>query len=240
VIDVFASQADAWQTLGGLFAGRGGWVGAARGVRMMASGLAHPQWNSGDVSSADADVEAVGAFYAALGVDWGLRVPDSVRWDRGRRIGGRRLMWLEAAALRRAAAEVEIAAVGPADLEDLLAVDCAAFGSDPVQWRPWTAALLGADAAAVTYALARCAGEAVACGYCVHAAPSAHIAGVAVLERHRRRGIGAAITSWLLERAFERGAAFAHLSPDDERAASVYRRLGFEEAESFGIWLDVG
>ena len=201
-MDVFAAQADAWQTLGGLFAGRGGGIGTARGVRMMASGLAHPQWNSGDVSSGDADIEAARAFYAALGVPWGLRIPDGVRWDRGRRIGGRRLMWLAAGSLQRAQADVEIAAAGPADLEDVLTVDCAAFGSDPVRWRPWTAQLLGADDAVVTYALARSDGAAVGSGYCVHAAGSAHIAGLAVLERHRRRGIGATLTSWLLERAF--------------------------------------
>ncbi|HEX4034457.1 MAG TPA: GNAT family N-acetyltransferase [Solirubrobacteraceae bacterium] len=239
-MDVFAAQADAWQALGGLFAGRGGGVGAARGVRMMASGLAHPQWNSGDVSSPDADVEAARDFYASLGMRWGLRVPDSVSWERGRRIGGRRLMWLPAGTLRAAQADVAIAAAGPGELEEVLAVDCAAFGSDPVQWRPWTARLLEADDAVLTYALARAGGEAVGSGYCVHAAGGAQIAGVAVLEHHRRRGIGAAITSWLLERAFSCGARLAHLSPDDERAASVYRRLGFEEAEGFGIWLDVG
>jgi ribosomal protein S18 acetylase RimI-like enzyme len=63
---------------------------------------------------------------------------------------------------------------------------------------------------------------------------------VAVLERFRRRGIGGAVTSWLLERGFAGGASSAHLSPDDERAASVYRRLGLEEAEGFGIYVDVG
>ena len=238
-MDVFAAQADAWQALGGLFAGRGGGVGAAFGVRMMASGLDHPQWNSGDVSSGDADIEAARAFYAALDVPWGLRVPEGVRWDRGRRIGRRRLMGLAAGALRHAQADVEIAAAGPAELEDVLTVDCAAFGSDPVQWRPWTAQLLAADDSVVTYALARTNGTAVASGYRVHAAGSAHIAGLAVLENHRRRGIGAALTAWLLERAFTGGAQLCHLSPDDERAASVYRRLGFEEAEGFGIWLDV-
>ena len=197
---------------------------------MMASGLPHPQWNSGDVTSADADVKAARDFYGALEVRWGLRVPDSIAWDRGRRIGGRRLMWLAAGALRRARADVEIAAVGPAQLDDVLAVDCAAFGSDPVLWRPWTARLLGADDAIVTYVLsARSAGKGVGSGYCVHAAGSAHVAGVAVLERHRRRGIGAAIASWLLERAFERGATFAHLSlttsaPRRSIAGSASRR----------------
>jgi ribosomal protein S18 acetylase RimI-like enzyme len=239
-VNAFEAQADAWQALGRLFEGRGGGIGAARGVRLMASGLAHPQWNSGDVSAADADVAAARAFYAALGVEWGLRVPARVAWDRGRRIGGRRLMWVASRSFRRARADVAIDLAGPSDLEAVLGVDSVAFGSDPRIGRPWIAALLRPDDDVVSYALARVDGEAVGCGYCVHAGESVHVAGVAVLERFRRRGIGGAITSWLLERGFAGGASSAHLSPDDERAASVYRRLGLEETEGFGIYVDVG
>jgi ribosomal protein S18 acetylase RimI-like enzyme len=217
---------------------------------MMASGLPHPQWNSGDVAAADADLDAARAFYDSLGVAaWGLRVPASVPWQRGRRIGERRLMWLAPGSLRGERADgVSIEAAGGDELEAVLAIDSAAFDADPAFGRGWIAGLLrasdegpqGAGGGVIDYALARTNGEAVGCAFSVLAGDSVHVAGVAVLEAFRRRGIGGALSSWLLERGFERGAAFAHLSPDDERAASVYRRLGFAEAESFGIWIDVG
>ena len=50
---VQTALADAWEVHGRLRAG----VARLRGIRVMASGLAHPQYNSGDVSAPDADVD---------------------------------------------------------------------------------------------------------------------------------------------------------------------------------------
>lgn len=60
--------------------------------------------------------------------------------------------------------------------------------------------------------------------------------GVAVRECARSRGIGGAICSWLLERAFSEGATLAHLNPDTAAARSLYARLGFAETVGFDIY----
>src|SRR4051794_3418686 len=64
------AHADAWQTLS-----------TARhelpGVRLSATGLLHAQWNNGDVDDPTrVDIDAVRSWYAALGVPWGMRVPE--------------------------------------------------------------------------------------------------------------------------------------------------------------------
>src|SRR5581483_384437 len=88
------AHSDAWQALGRLFEGRGGGVAEHHDVRLMASGLPHPQWNSGDVLGADVDLDRVRTFYAAHGVPWGLRVPTELTWSRGRHVLRQRLMGL--------------------------------------------------------------------------------------------------------------------------------------------------
>ena len=65
------------------------------------------------------------------------------------------------------------------------------------------------------------------------------LAGVAVVEAMRRRGIGAAISSWLLERGFAAGARLGHLHADTDGAARVYARLGFAEAGALAVFEDV-
>jgi GNAT superfamily N-acetyltransferase len=207
----------------------------------MASGLPHPRYNSGDVTAADADLEAARAFYGALGVRWGLRVPAGVPWHHGSHLGPLRLMGLAPARLLRSPPPpgLRIAPAGAPDLESVLTVDAAAFESD----RGWIEALLGAPDHIVTVALAHRHGEPVATGYAVltdsQAGPAAAVAGVAVLAAHRRVGIGAAVSSWLAVHGFDTGARLAHLSPDDDRAARLYGRLGFVETTGLDIYLDL-
>jgi GNAT superfamily N-acetyltransferase len=130
---------------------------------------------------------------------------------------------------------------GPDDLETVLAVDTSAFGSDPDLYRPWTAPHL--DAPAVTVALAALGDEPVATAYSLRsdgaAGPAVFLAGVAVLEHARRRGIAAAMSGWLLQRAFAEGARLAHLHPDTDAAARVYSRLGFRESGALDIFVDL-
>src|SRR4051812_25374271 len=73
---VRAAHGDAWQVLG--VAG----TADLPGVRLSASGLPHPQWNSGDVDDPGlVDVDAVRRWYADRGVPWGLRLPAGAPWS---------------------------------------------------------------------------------------------------------------------------------------------------------------
>lgn len=54
------------------------------------------------------------------------------------------------------------------------------------------------------------------------------IAGVAVAERDRRRGIGGALTVAATRHAFEDGALMALLTPGSDASARVYERAGFQ------------
>ncbi|GEM_PF-882899 len=92
-----AAHADAWQQHGLLRAGRGGAVADLPGIRLMASGLPHPQWNNGDVTDPDVvDVGAVRAWYAPHGVPWGVRVPAGTAWPHGTFLFRKRLFVLPA------------------------------------------------------------------------------------------------------------------------------------------------
>jgi ribosomal protein S18 acetylase RimI-like enzyme len=60
------------------------------------------------------------------------------------------------------------------------------------------------------------------------------IVGVACLPAYRRRGLGAAVTSLLVQDAQARGIATVCLSADDEDVARVYARLGFVAVGAVG------
>jgi predicted GNAT family acetyltransferase len=54
------------------------------------------------------------------------------------------------------------------------------------------------------------------------------IAGVATIHSHRRRGLGAIATAYATLKAFEQGGAtLAWLTPGDDGADRIYRRLGY-------------
>jgi GNAT superfamily N-acetyltransferase len=239
------AHSDAWQELGRLFEGRGGGTAECRGARLMASGLPEPQWNSGDVLDSDVDLDAVRAFYSAHRVRWGLRVPRELAWSHGRFVMHQRLMGLVPAAFRHVAAPpgFHYALATIADLESVVHVDAVAFGSDRETTRPWFAALLAAPTRVVTFVRALADGQTVGTGYCVlangQAGLGAYVGGIAVLPAYRRRGCASALSSWLVDRGLTAGARLVHLHPDDDRAASLYAKLGFVEAGGLDIYVDV-
>jgi predicted GNAT family acetyltransferase len=53
------------------------------------------------------------------------------------------------------------------------------------------------------------------------------VVGVATLPTWRRRGLGAAVTAFLVQDAGRRGAEVVFLSAGDDAVARVYERLGF-------------
>jgi GNAT superfamily N-acetyltransferase len=237
------AHADAWAVEGTLREPDGGGAVTLRGIRVMASGLPHAQWNGADVTAPDPDLDGARAFFAARGVPWAMRVPAGMPWDAGRHLFRLPLMALTPTALRPGpdVPGVSVRAAGPDDLEPVLAVDTAAFVTDPDDYRPWTEPHLRAPQ--VTVALATLDGEPVGTAYTLRsdgaAGPAAFLAGVAVLEHARRRGIAAAMSAWLLERAFAAGARLAHLHPDTDAAARVYSRLGFRPAGALEIYVDL-
>jgi GNAT superfamily N-acetyltransferase len=231
---VQTAHADAWEVHGRLRAG----TRALRGVRCMASGLPHPQWNNGDVSSPDADLEGARAFYDELAVPWGMRVPVGMEWSAGQHLFRKRLMGLLAADFAPAppVPHLTIRAAQASDFETIRRIDAAAFGADG---GAWIAGQLGREP--VRHALAELDGEPVATAYSLRsdglAGPCLYVAGVAVLEAARRRGVGAAISSRLIERGLEEGAELAHLHPDSDEAARIYQRLGFVETAGVDIYV---
>ena len=210
----------------------------------MASGLKPAQWNSGDVTAPDADVEAARAFYEQRGADWGVRVPAGMPWDHGRRLLTLELMALAPenfAPVATPGESIAVRAATRADLDVVVAIDAAAFENDPADGRPWLAPHF--DAPTITTALATLDGEPAGTGFAIRtdgrAGPALYLAGVAVHPDARRRGVGAALSSWLVERGLETGAQFVHLHADNDDAARVYARLGFVRAPALDVYIDL-
>jgi GNAT superfamily N-acetyltransferase len=240
---VRVAQADALVVQGELRAAAGGATAAPRDLVLCASGFEAPGVNSGDVTGPDPDVDAARAFFAEHGVTWGLRVPVEQPWTLGRRLMTRRLMAVERSAFRPAPAVpgLTLRRAGSGDLESVSRVDSAAFGLDPAYNDRWLSPLLSAERATVV--LAELDGDTAGAAHTLRsdgaAGPCLYLAGVAVLPAARRRGVGAALSSWLLERGFAAGAELAHLNPDSDSAARLYGRLGFTETPGFDVYVDL-
>jgi GNAT superfamily N-acetyltransferase len=116
------------------------------------------------------------------------------------------------------------------DLHAGAAVADAAFGDDTGS--PDDHIRRGRDliAAGGLALLARDAESGAALGWGVFTPPRdgvTELAGIAVAASHRRRGIGAAVTSRLVAEAFDRGVDTAFLTPGSDGAGHVYLRAGF-------------
>ncbi|MGN6331482.1 MAG: GNAT family N-acetyltransferase [Motilibacteraceae bacterium] len=243
---VQVAVADYWQAEGRLRADVGGGVVELPGARLMASGLDHPQWNSGDVTDpALLDLDVVAAWYAARaggrGVPWGLRVPLGLDWQAGELIMTRQLMVLEPADLAPTPLPpgVTIRAAGPADLDVACRVDAEAFGDDPAQNRGWMTPQLAAEGWTVLLAEAGGipVGSAIAVVTGGRAGRCGYVGGVGVLEAHRGRGIGAALSSAAAAVGVDAGAELVHLCPDTDAAARLYARLGFTATAGYAIYV---
>jgi ribosomal protein S18 acetylase RimI-like enzyme len=245
---VWAAHGDAWQSEGRLRARLGGGAADWRGIRLMASGLPHAKWNNGDVSDPHrVDWPRVRHWYATradgAGVPWGVRVPATTRFAQGQFLFLKRCMALLPEQLRAAAVprHVSIRVATMADADTVARVDAGAFHDPLEQVRPWIEPHLGATGFEVAIASheSRVVGTGTAIATHGVAGPTVGIFGVAVLPEAQGRGIGSALTSWLLQRAFAVGANFAHLNPDSDAAQRLYARLGFVQTAGLNIFTDL-
>jgi ribosomal protein S18 acetylase RimI-like enzyme len=239
------AHADGWQAVASGWPAPGGDTAVLAGVRLMATGLPSARWNNGDVHDpAAVEIDAVRGWYAERGLPWGLRLPAGTDWRYGQRLLTLRLMGLNVAQLRPVGppAGVTVRAAGPDDGEAVEAVDAAAFGPSDEPGRRWLHGVLTHPAMVVC--VAESAGAVVGTGHCVlsdgGAGPAVYVAGIGVLPEHRRRGIGAAVSSALVVAGRARGARLAQLHPDTEHAAAIYRRLGFVEFGGLDVWIGAG
>jgi ribosomal protein S18 acetylase RimI-like enzyme len=245
---VWTAQADAWQAQGRLRELLGGGAVERPGIRLMASGLPHAQWNNGDVTDPDrVPWQEVRAWFATraggAGVPWGVRVPAGMALGRGRFVFRNRCMALVRAEFRPAdpPAGTTIRVATARDADTVARIDAAAFGDHLDSVRRWVEPHLGAPG--FTVALAESGGHAVGAATAIvtddRAGACVGIFGVGVLDHARRRGIGAALTVWLLRRSFDEGAEFAHLNPNTEAAARLYARLGFVETAGLDVYAEL-
>lgn len=241
---VCVAQGDVGQAEGRLRERYGGGALELPGIRLMASGLPHAKWNNADVSDPElADLAAARAWYESRGVPWGVRVPCGAPFPHGRFLFTQRCMGLEPASFRTVELppRVSLRLGGPTDAALVTEIDAEAFGDTVEENRPFIEPRLGAPG--FTTAVAELDGEPVGIATAVdtdgRGGPAVGLYGVAVRERARRRGIGGAICSWLLERGFCEGATLAHVNPDTAEAGSLYAGLGFVETAGFDIHVEL-
>jgi ribosomal protein S18 acetylase RimI-like enzyme len=241
---VRTAHGDVWQVEGRMREPFGGGAAELPGVRLMASGLPFAWGNNGDVDTpSKVDLRVVRSWYAEHAVPWGLRVPAGARWGHGRRLFAKRCMALvpERFAPAPLPPGVEIRLARPGDLDVVAQIDAAAFGNDVQTSRDWVRPQFSSSAHLVALATMReqPRGIAVSVRTDDRAGPSVGIFGVGVAAIARRRGIGSALTSWLVERGLADGAELVHLNPDTDGAARLYGRLGFVETDGFDVYTDV-
>jgi ribosomal protein S18 acetylase RimI-like enzyme len=241
-LPVHIAHGDAWQAEGRARTAYGGGALELPGIRLMASGLPQAQWNSAHVERPDVELAPVREFYASRGVPWGVRVPAGMPWRHGRRLFGRRYMALRRESFRPAVPVpgVTVRTAGPSDVEAAAWVDATAFGGSVEVSRPWVAPQLGAFHVVLGVgADAEPLGIAVGIRTHDRAGPAVGLFGVGVVPGARRRGLGAALTTAVLQGGFGAGARLAHLAPDTDEAARVYARLGFAETGGFDVYADL-
>jgi GNAT superfamily N-acetyltransferase len=236
---VFTANADAWRYHGLMRAESGGAVAELNGVRLMSPGLPDGYLNSGDVHDALlVDLDQVRDWYRDRGDSIVLRVPDGVGWADGAPFAHRELMAATVADLREPElpASIDVVPAGPEDLDDVVAVDVAAFGDDGHN-RAWIEPHLSAEHA--TVALVRDGVVPVATGYSflTHgwAGHSLYIGGVGVAPGARRRGLATALTWWLLKAGVATGAEIVVLQAEGADAARLYERLGLVRSGGYHL-----
>ena len=133
-------------------------------------------------------------------------------------------------------AELTVLPVGDLDLWDVKNVQRPAFGQPPIppDEDPGDPRLRGGGSV-----LARSAGEPVAAAtWTAVIGGVSEVAGVATVERWRRRGLAGAVTAAAAREAFRAGAELCVISPGGDEAQRVYERAGFRRSATMLHWSD--
>lgn len=240
---VFAAHADSWQLHGRLREPFGGAAATLDGWRLAASGQPHAHLNVGCVVDPDtAEPERATEWFRTRGLPWSVLVPSGCPWQHGRPLVKLRLMAMQAATLPNLPSVPGLvlrrAGAGSEDIDTAAEVDAASFDADYGESRRWIEPHFGRDE--VQVAIGELDGVAVATGFSLRcdgeAGRTVYLGGIGVVETARRRGIAAALSSWLLVRGFEEGASFAHLHTESDQAARVYTRLGLVELNGIDVY----
>ena len=209
----------------------------------MAAGFEAQGVNSGDVTGPDPDLDAAREFYAARGVTWGLRVPSehavAARPAAVHAAGDGGDRARPSAPRPRSRASTCGAPARPTSRACCTSTRPSS-ASTPSTTRAGSSRCWPREAADVALAssTASLPGPRTRCSRTGRA-------GRRLPRRRgragdaRRRGVGAALSSWLLERGFAAGGELAHLNPDTDEAARLYGRLGFTETPGLDIYVEI-
>jgi ribosomal protein S18 acetylase RimI-like enzyme len=196
-------------------------------------------------SDPDAALEAAAAHYAPTGLSFGIDLEASLHREvraaakrRGlRNVESRPGMALAPDDLRRPAAPagVTIEAVEDAiTLAKVVETDAASFGSDAAVMRAFLPVSMLDDPAQRVF-VAKADDQIVGTGESILADGVLALFGIATLPTHRRRGIGAALTTGLIDdRA---GAADLVVLQSSEPGFGTYRSLGFHPMSTWEVWV---
>jgi hypothetical protein len=205
----------------------------------MASGLPAACWNNADVEAADADLEAIVAWYESRAVPWGIRVPVGLTVDLGTPVFVKRCFALLPGDLTDD--DVEVAArmtpVGPAGLAGFVAAEAAVFGTSTGLASRWIAPVLGVPGFA--HWVAQRDGRALAVATTVASAgdagPAVMLTGLGSLP-----GADPCLSTVLARTAIRAAldvepAAMIHTHGDPDDDPDLYDRLGFTEVAGLQV-----
>ncbi|WP_031096517.1 GNAT family N-acetyltransferase [Streptomyces sp. NRRL S-15] len=130
--------------------------------------------------------------------------------------------------------------VTDAEFTSAAAVQHTGFGGEGGPDDGEIAWLRGATAGGGVSALATVSGRPAGAGGCsVPADRIGELAGLAVADAFRRRGVGAALSAWLTRTAFERGYDAVWLEPGSPDVERIYAGIGYRRTgEKLNISLD--
>jgi hypothetical protein len=233
---VRTAHGDAWQAEGRLREPFGGGVAEVRGARLMASGLPTAKWNNADITSPDADIEAICDWYAARDVPWGVRVPIEFELDLGTPLFEKQCAGLSAAQFRPtplpSGYTVREAAVH--DLNTCLSIERAVFGASESLGRAWLEPAFAASC--YGHWLLEHQGKPIGSAATVttddRAGPATYLSALALMPVVEDEAVLTALVSSIASSAFDRGSALVHANPDSTQIVH-FREVGFEAVPGF-------